>query len=64
MAAQKEYRCGDIRKCDWKKTEDCLFVVSGEGWDDIWLTCTVCEKRVQIWGYDAKKNIRIYSRKQ
>lgn len=69
----EEYHCGDIGRCDWKPSgalnfigqeeKECSFNVSGEGWGDIWLTCLMCDKRVHIFGYDAKKNIQIVKAK-
>ena len=71
MTTGEEYRCGDIGRCDWDGSgamnssltglfdRECSFNVSGEGWNDIWLTCLMCDKRVHIFGYNSKKNIQI-----
>lgn len=73
MTTDEEYHCGAIGRCDWDgsgamnssltglfdSSRECSFNVSGEGWNDIWLTCLMCDKRVHIFGYDSKKNIQI-----
>lgn len=69
MTQQLGYTCGDIGRCDMEgsATGECSFTIDGEGWEDMWMTCLLCDKRVHIWGYKTQpancRNIAIYRHK-